>query len=425
MDLTDHLVVPVRDLAPVAALLDATGAEVESGWTDPSSRPALRCAGPWGTVLLLVQGGETRWAVLRPDTPVAGEPVEETWQGPYGPVVVRGTRPDGQPLLVLGEPAGWPAGAFRGTLASDVVLPVDDLAGAVAALAAAGVEPAPPFHGIEVPGARYEDGDPRERGATGIGLVAAGPDVRPQLTLAVATEVPDGLWRPGLAGVDLSVHGDVRRYAAASLLPVVAARQAADPASPAPWPDPWGGDEPDEAAYSRCLDPTRYRRVADRAGAWLAELEARGLATVVVEESGGRPGLPDRTDWTSARRVVPTREGALELWVLGAAMTGDRGGPVVPDALTYLAVGDPLVVLTALPDCGCDACDCGSADLDDAVDRRFVHVLSGGLQHASAPYGDLTWTVDGWEGSEDTDRLEAAVAAGDPEVRVVRGEPWL
>ena len=102
-------------------------------------------------------------------------------------------------------------------------------------------------------------------------------------------------------------------------------------------------------------DAAKWRILAARTDAWLTALVDAGLATVV----------PDATPrWTTqprplidrAERVIPVAPGALEL-VVAHARIGD-----VADAGVVLGVGNPAECVAWIPDCGCDACDSGSAN---------------------------------------------------------------
>lgn len=42
-----------------------------------------------------------------------------------------------------------------------------------------------------------------------------------------------------------------------------------------------------------------------------------------------------------------------------------------------LALGDPMGIITTVPDCGCDACDGGSTPLLAEIDNVFKSVLLG------------------------------------------------
>ena len=141
------------------------------------------------------------------------------------------------------------------------------------------------------------------------------------------------------------------------------ARDATTP----PWGDPNPGREPDDAAYSRVTDPARWRIVRERVDAWGAVLESAGLATIErdVEPHWEEPPGPtvERTD-----RIVPHRPAAVPITVA-------RSMGVV------IGVGDPATRIAVIPDCGCDACDSGSADALEEVDRVIAGVVGGTFRH--------------------------------------------
>lgn len=59
----------------------------------------------------------------------------------------------------------------------------------------------------------------------------------------------------------------------------------------------------------------------------------------------------------------------------------------------------PAVLLEAVPDCGCDACDTGSADLLESLDNCLFAVARGGVVHARDDRSMVTRKADGWKGS--------------------------
>ena len=95
-----------------------------------------------------------------------------------------------------------------------------------------------------------------------------------------------------------------------------------------------------------------------------------------------------------------------------------------------MGVGDPVEVLDRQPDCGCDACDTGSADLLETVDSAFVLALSGGVYVVRGSGTSVVRrSLDGW-GSGDVDHDEGArwlaeAADGRRTKGVVRGDAWL
>lgn len=176
------------------------------------------------------------------------------------------------------------------------------------------------------------------------------------------------------------------------LLASVDARFAAGRTVP-DWPDPLadpsaaaGRREAREEEYSRVSHPERYAIIGERVDAWVAELTDRGLAD--VEESTPPRTLPvghpdeggdgwlliPRVSLTRVRVLRPRRDGALPLVLGTAPFVEDPGESLV------VATGDPFVELVLVPDCGCDACDSGSADLLRWLDESLLPVVDGSLR---------------------------------------------
>ncbi|MEV6302115.1 DUF6226 family protein [Actinoplanes sp. NPDC051861] len=133
------------------------------------------------------------------------------------------------------------------------------------------------------------------------------------------------------------------------------------------WPNPHAGRDATDDEYSRVTDPARYRIVHARARAWAAALAEL-------------PGV--RTD---GDRVTSPRPGTLPLF-----LTEIDNEP----AILQISVVRPDIVLDRLPDCGCDACDWGSADLLEAIDARVRAVVEGPFVHVR---GD-GWYAHWWPG---------------------------
>lgn len=163
---------------------------------------------------------------------------------------------------------------------------------------------------------------------------------------------------------------------------------AATGASTPPWPDPHAADrEPPQEEYSRCLDPGKYRILKARADAWVQVLTSTGLASVeLLADPAGvwRDEVAERLE--TAVRLRPFRAGAVPL------LLGFRPLDEVADAIVVLGAGDPAVLLTRLPFCGCDACDDGSEMLLRELDEHIVAVVSGALVHV-ASRGDMAMTT--------------------------------
>ena len=177
---------------------------------------------------------------------------------------------------------------------------------------------------------------------------------------------------------------DVRR--------AVDAAWAARPEHDVSWPDPHPDRDPRTEEYSRVTDPERYAVVGARAQSWIDALVALGLADASVVEDG-------------ATRLVPRAPDALPLTVVVRALDG------VPGGVVDLLVGDPVASVDVQPDCGCDACDSGSADLLEAIDDAFVGVLGGGFVLIESKRSRIVATADGWSSTGATRGVDEAIAA--------------
>lgn len=162
------------------------------------------------------------------------------------------------------------------------------------------------------------------------------------------------------------------------------------------WPDPHVGmDSPPEQEYSRVTDPARYAIVYARARMWADVLG--GLPGVDVEplapaplDAEGHFGSFDR-----GVRITSARPGALPLLLLerDAPLNGAEGSQPV----LHISVERPDMSVGRLPDCGCDACDRGSDDLLDAIDRWVGEVVGGPMVVLRGPGWHARWHPDGGE----------------------------
>ncbi|WP_127479284.1 DUF6226 family protein [Nocardioides pantholopis] len=194
------------------------------------------------------------------------------------------------------------------------------------------------------------------------------------------------------------------------------------------WPNPRPDMEPPaDEEYSRCLDPGKYRILDARVAAWAQVLAGRVLA--------GTSDLPaaSAATWIGAFRDVegllrvqeirPVRPRGLALLLATTLVDGE------PFGLDIAVAGDTAapVLIDAMPSCGCDACDDGSASLLDDLDGWFVVVATGGVVHARDGKRSITRTADGWQGTGD-DLDEAWLRAETPVPPGMRrwiGAPWL
>lgn len=165
------------------------------------------------------------------------------------------------------------------------------------------------------------------------------------------------------------------------------------------WPDPYPDREPPDETYSRCLDPGKYQILHARVEAWVNVLAARGIATATdVAASPWIDGVREADQVARVRRLTPTRDRGLRLLLAYTLVEGEPFGVDVAIARP----GDPetrTVLLDTAPDCGCDHCDSGSADLLDVLDGWVLTVARGGVVHARAGRTTVTRTVDGWMSS--------------------------
>lgn len=173
-----------------------------------------------------------------------------------------------------------------------------------------------------------------------------------------------------------------------------------------------------EEEYSRCLDPGKYRILWTRAEAWVQVLTARGWAVRSDVETGDlRSGLrwavPPRLRLHRTTVLHPRRPGALVLILARTAADDATVGADVDLARTdaalpglVLGVGEPALEVEPFPDCGCDACDSGSRDLLEHLDRTILSIVDGSFETQLSP----GWTsrrtsfgASGGSGEEGTD----------------------
>lgn len=192
------------------------------------------------------------------------------------------------------------------------------------------------------------------------------------------------------------------------------------------WPDPHPSrDDVRDEEYSRCPHPAKYRIIGARLTAWAQAVSRLGLAQV-DERPGGAPLWREPSSHTLARTLLltPARQGSLPL--VASFLAWER----LDDAVVLLGAGAPAVEVELIPDCGCDACDSGSADLLAWLDRCVLDVLSGAFVHVTSPgRGTVTGREDGWSASGrfravDVPEVLAQARAGESPWSVVRGPSW-
>jgi hypothetical protein len=158
----------------------------------------------------------------------------------------------------------------------------------------------------------------------------------------------------------------------------------------APWPDPHEGRPPADDEYSRLTEPERFRLIGARAEAWIAVLTEHRLATLGDDVVWAGPAV---TVVAHAVELAPPAADALPI-VVARSRVGD-----IADAGITLGVGRPAVVLVWLPECGCDACDSGSQNELDELDRHILTIVAGRFRRLSSGERHLTILGDtGWSG---------------------------
>ncbi len=189
------------------------------------------------------------------------------------------------------------------------------------------------------------------------------------------------------------------------------------------WPDPHPERDPLEEEYSRVTDVSKYRILGSRVDAWVTVVTDRGIAgflDVPAEPwiDGRRP--PDRHQ--RVLRFEPVATGALRLLV---ATTLVDGRPFGVDVGVSSRDGRP-VLLAMVPDCGCDACDSGSADLLRELDGWVLTVARGGVVHARRGEHTATRSWGGWctANRGDASWLDESAPAIDGLQRWM-GAPWV
>ena len=266
-------------------------------------------------------------------------------------------------------------------------------------------------------------GDPEDLGQASWSMSWDDAEEPPtSLGLAVASSESA---RRTLDGVVTYTRPDRRRFAASALLPAVDAAFARRRGNLADWPDPHPhGGAPLEEEYSRCLDPAKYQLLVARADAWVEAITSAGLGSAEACE-------PSSVEWRDEHHLVPTRvtlvrgRSGTQPLVVGIARPSGEDQQFVE-----VGIGEPVELLDRQPDCGCDACDTGSADLLETVDNAFVLALSGGVYVVRDRGRVVKRSLDGWSaqggfGGGEPGEWLAEAADGRRTEGVVRGDAWL
>lgn len=140
-----------------------------------------------------------------------------------------------------------------------------------------------------------------------------------------------------------------------------------------PWSNPWpNGRIQDRGSYEQVTDPDKFLIVRARAQAWTEVLMTHGWARQSERVEWALPPFDAAGVSTMLR---PYAAGAAPLVVTVHEPVDSAHVPTLT-----LAAGDPAVMLASIPDCGCDGCDHGSADLVEEVDRWVLSVVDGSLE---------------------------------------------
>lgn len=160
------------------------------------------------------------------------------------------------------------------------------------------------------------------------------------------------------------------------------------------WPDPHPDRRPTDDEYSRLTNPGRHVVVHERARVWAQVLgELLGARVDRLPPEPLRQVDGDLHGFDRGLRVTSPRPGTLPLLLLERDM---RDGPDdEPLPVLVVAVVRPDVLLARWPDCGCDACDCGSADLLGAVDQSVREIVGGPCAVLRGRGWGARWVPDG------------------------------
>ncbi|NYE37787.1 hypothetical protein F4692_002920 [Nocardioides cavernae] len=456
----DHLVVAVDDLDEAAARWGAAGLPAVRGGAHPVGTENALVRGPGAAYVELIAAGRDEsnpwldrvrgargplsWAVAVDDMETAREALRAAGLDPAPAVPGSRRTPDGDVVEwvvcdVNDGPYGWalpfliqwttpmPPGPADGPVVEWVGLAPPDPEPVADLLLALGFHPSEHWPrrvlhdatGLQV--TLSPVGDPV--GLDRTAWYMSWPDEEDASAGEPAASLSFGVPAAGptdlvVDGVGVSTRADRRRFAASALLPAVDEAFDRLRGDLADWPNPHpGGRAAVEDEYSRREHPERYRLLAARADAWVEAVVSAGLGTAHRVDPNERQWVEPSALPSARTTVLRGRPGTLPVTV---SLLED-------ETFVRVGVGEPVEALDLQPDCGCDACDTGSADLLDAVDSVFVLALSGGV--LAVRNGDLVVrrSLDGWSstGVEDAEVWLAEAAEGRRTQGVVAGEPWL
>ncbi len=162
------------------------------------------------------------------------------------------------------------------------------------------------------------------------------------------------------------------------------------------WPDPHAGRSPSDDEYSRVTEPDKWRILGARVDAWLVALERLDLATIDRDEEIEWTDDP-RTSICRTDVATPKAPNGLRLVVARSRIKD------IEDAGVTVAVGNPATYVTAIPPCGCDACDHGSQSELASLDRYLASVVSGVFRRLTADERIITVIeAGGWSATGPT-----------------------
>ena len=455
----DHLVVAVEDLDEAAARWRAAGIPAERGGAHPVGTENVLVRGPAPAYVELIAAGSDEsnpwldrirsargpisWAVAVDDLDEARTALEAAGFEPDPPVPGSRRTPDGELLewrvcdvgtepyddalpFLIEWTTPMPAGPADGPVLESISLVPPDpdrVGGLLLALGFTGDRHFPRRVFLAKDGVSImllPLGEPEH--ADEATWVSFGTDVELQPASIVLATPHTSSTTLVLDEVEVTTRPDRRRFAATALLPAVDEAFARLRGDLADWPDPHPGGRPAaEEEFSRVTEPERYRLLAVRADAWVEVLTARGTASAEVMD-------PDEVAWTGNIHgrfdrvtVLHGRAGTQPVSVAWAPSQS------ADEAFVQVGVGQPAHVLESQPDCGCDACDTGSADLLETVDSAFILALDGGVYVVHEGDRAVRRTLDGWSSSgvSDPERWLDDAAAGRRTDGVVAGDPWL
>jgi len=209
----------------------------------------------------------------------------------------------------------------------------------------------------------------------------------------------------------------VGRVTTSAALRARMARRYADLGLPS-WANPHPNGEPArDHEYSRITDPARYTVVHARARVWaellseLPDVEAETLGSARLDDHFG--------DFDRGVRLISTRPNTLPLLLLERDAALNAGAGMI--AVLHIAVARPDVALAMVPDCGCDACDWGSADLLDVIDDNVERVVGGPYVVLRGDHWQAQWYPGGGSSSSSGGRTMDHTALLDSCRRIAEG----